>query len=274
LPGIRAWRFNVSRLYPAAAEFIDHDDTPASGAFHYNSANKYQVLTSDTANHHPEGVTIMRLLIDLICWGNRFLNQLRSLDFIAPLALRLYLAPVFWIAGMNKLSDYDSTVSWFGNPDWGLGLPFPAVLAALATWTEIIGAGMLLIGFGVRWVSIPLMATMVVAMVSVHWHNGWQAIADSSSAFASGQLGPLALENTDGAAERLARAKSILQEHGNYEWLTESGSFVILNNGIEWAATYFLMLLVLFFMGAGRFFSLDHWLGKTSGDFSKPRYQE
>lgn len=46
-------------------------------------------------------------------------------------------------------------------------------------------------------------------------------------------------------------------EHGNYDWLTSSGSVVILNNGIEFAATYFVMLLALFFMGGGRYVSLD-----------------
>lgn len=54
----------------------------------------------------------------------------------------------------------------------------------------------------------------------------------------------------------------ILQEHGNYEWLTESGNFVILNNGIEFAATYFVMLLALFFMGGGRYVSVDWWLAR------------
>ena len=55
-------------------------------------------------------------------------------------------------------------------------------------------------------------------------------------------------------------AKDILQEYGNYEWLTENGSFVVLNNGIEFAATYFIMLLSLFFIGSGRFVSVDYYL--------------
>ena len=54
----------------------------------------------------------------------------------------------------------------------------------------------------------------------------------------------------------------ILQEHGNYDWLTGSGSLVISNNGIEWAATYLVMLLALFFTGAGRYFSLDYWIAR------------
>jgi uncharacterized membrane protein YphA (DoxX/SURF4 family) len=180
--------------------------------------------------------------------------------FIPSLLLRLYLAPVFWVAGTNKLASFDSTVAWFGNPDWGLGLPFPWLMAALATATEVIGAILLLLGLGTRYVSVPLMITMLVAAFTVHWQNGWQAVADSSSAFASGKLGFLQLEDASGAAERLQRARSILQEHGNYEWLTETGSFVISNNGIEWAATYFVMLLALFALGSGKYVSLDYWL--------------
>ena len=34
------------------------------------------------------------------------------------------------------------------------------------------------------------------------------------------------------------------------------------NNGIEWAATYFVMLLALFFLGGGRFISLDYWIAR------------
>ena len=57
-------------------------------------------------------------------------------------------------------------------------------------------------------------------------------------------------------------AKEILQEYGNYGWLTQKGNFVILNNGIEFAATYFIMLLTLLFTGGGRFFSIDYWLAR------------
>lgn len=60
------------------------------------------------------------------------LDVTRRADFLAPLALRLYLAPVFWMAGSQKLADMPATIEWFGNPDWGLGLPFPELLAWLA----------------------------------------------------------------------------------------------------------------------------------------------
>jgi putative oxidoreductase len=185
----------------------------------------------------------------------RLLDTTRAFDFLGPLALRLYLVPIFWMAGTKKLADMDSIIEWFGNPDWGLGLPFPEIMAWAAALTEAGGAVLLLIGFAVRWISIPMMVTMVVAAVTVHWPNGWLAIAEGS--------GPFATERTMGAVERLDRAKEILQTHGNYDWLTQNGSFVVLNNGIEFAATYFIMLLVLFFIGAGRFFSMDYWIRRA-----------
>ena len=182
------------------------------------------------------------------------LDVTRAVDFLGPLALRLYLVPVFWIAGTNKLSGFDDVVSWFGNAEWGLGLPMPWLMAFLATSTEVVGAIMLLIGLGVRWVSIPLMITMLVAAFSVHWENGWQAVADAKSPFPPADI--------EEASNRLAAARSLLQEHGNYDWLTGSGSFVISNNGIEWAATYFVMLLALFFIGAGKYLSADYWIAR------------
>ncbi len=183
------------------------------------------------------------------------LEKSRRLDFLGPLALRLYLVPIFWMAGSNKLMHMESTIEWFGNPDWGLGLPFPALLAWLAALAETLGAVLLLVGLAVRYISVPLMVTMVVAALTVHWQNGWLAIAEGpGSLFAS--------ERTIGAVERLDKAKEILREFGNYDWLTQHGSFVVLNNGIEFATTYFIMLLTLFFIGAGKYASIDYWISQ------------
>jgi len=64
------------------------------------------------------------------------INIRQKADFFAPLALRLYLAPIMWMAGLNKFNHFDNTVQWFGNPDWGLGLPLPSLMTALVTTTE------------------------------------------------------------------------------------------------------------------------------------------
>jgi uncharacterized membrane protein YphA (DoxX/SURF4 family) len=185
------------------------------------------------------------------------LERIRVADGIAPLLLRLYLAPVFLQAGWTKLAHFEDTAAWFGNPDWGLGLPMPELMTALAAGTEFIGGILLIVGLAVRWISIPLMITMLVAAFAVHWENGWLAIADASSWLANDRV----ME----AADRVQRARAILQEFGNYDWLTERGSIAILNNGIEFAATYFVMLLSLFFTGAGRYVSVDYWIAKANG---------
>ncbi|MGV6806891.1 MAG: HvfX family Cu-binding RiPP maturation protein [bacterium] len=197
-------------------------------------------------------------------------RKLAAFDGLPPLLFRLYLAPIMLAAGLHKFAHFDDIVAWFGNPEWGLGLPAPELMAFLAAATETVGGILLLLGLAVRYVTVPLMITMLVAITQVHWHDGWFAIAPSnpetSTAKVLADIGiPAAkesLENSEEVGKRLSAAKRILREHGNYNWLTENGNFVVLNNGIEFAATYLIMLLSLFFTGAGRFFSLDYWIGR------------
>lgn len=209
----------------------------------------------------------------IIHWGNQIhdlLDQTRRVEFLAPLALRLFLVPVFLSAGLHKISSFDSTVRWFGNPEWGLGLPFPELMVVLAAGTELIGAFLLLFGLATRYIAVPMMVTMLVAALSVHWDNGWFAIAPSSPE--TSMAAPLAeigfpgaqesLENSREVGKRLEMAKSILREHGNYDWLTARGNFVVLNNGVEFAVIYLIMLLALFFQGGGRYLSLDYWIAR------------
>lgn len=187
-------------------------------------------------------------LISFFISAQQSLDRSRIADFIAPLILRIYLVPVFWMAGTTKLNSIDSTIEWFGNSDWGLGLPLPGLMAWLATLTEIAGAVLLLFGLGIRWITLPLMITMVVAAAKVHWANGWLAIADPSME----------------SAQRLNGFLDWLSTNfpDRYEFITEFGHPVILNNGIEFAVTYFAMLLALFFTGGGRYLSADYWLAR------------
>ncbi len=183
------------------------------------------------------------------------LNKTRKIDFLAPLLLRMYLVPVFWMAGTKKLEGFEGIVEWFGNTEWGLGLPFPFFMAFLATATEFLGAIALFFGIGVRWFSLPLMFTMIVAAGTVHWDNGWQAITDPSAPFAN--------ERVIEASNKLGIIKEVLQENTDYDYITSSGSVVMLNNGIEFSITYFIMLLALLFIGAGRYVSVDYWIERA-----------
>lgn len=196
---------------------------------------------------HAVAATVHRLL-------DRLANLLQPVDGLPSLALRLFLAPVFWTAGMNKLTAFSDTVAWFGAD--GLGLPFPTLMATLATATELTGAVLLTLGLLTRWISIPLIITMLVAIFAVHFPNGWQAIADPTAPFANMRVHE--------AGDKIQAAREILQQHGNYDWLTSSGGFAIINNGVEFAVTYLVMLLALIKMGGGRFVSLDYWLCRVT----------
>jgi putative oxidoreductase len=191
---------------------------------------------------------------------HKLLDKSLVFEGLAPLLLRLYLAPVMIQSGWTKYQGFEGIVDWFGNADYGLGLPLPFFLAFLATTAELVGGIFLLIGIATRWVCIPLMVTMLVAAFSVHWANGWAAIADAGSWMSDGTI--MLNEAVINAQTKLAEAEGLLQEHGNYKWLTLSGKFVVLNNGIEFATTYFIMLFSLFFTGGGKYTSIDFFLTK------------
>jgi len=190
----------------------------------------------------------------LACKARALLDATRTVDFLAPLALRIYLAPIFILAGLGKLKDLDSTAWYFGEM---LGLPLPELMALLAGTTEFFGGIALLLGLATRWFALPLMITMIVAAVTAHWSNGWHALPETTLTVPW----EWRMDLIEGAQQRKEIAMAILREHGNYDWLTGTGSFTILKNGIEFAASYFIMLLVLFFNGAGKA-SFDYVIGR------------
>lgn len=189
-------------------------------------------------------------------------NQLYKANFLPLLAIRLYLAPVFIMAGWHKYVHFSDMVQWFGNSEWGLGLPFAPLMVALAIIAELLGGIALLLGVFTRGFSVMLLVTMLVAIFKVHLQNGWHAITptDPSTSiaqlFSFSNLGQASLQNSIHAGEKLNKARELLQTHGDYDWLTQAGNFVILNNGIEFSVTYFVMLLVLVVYGAG-YMSID-----------------
>ena len=203
---------------------------------------------------------------------NTLFEKIREhFEFTASLLIRIFLAPIFIKAGYGKLqlgaenvSFFErltadpNVVAWFGNPDWGLGLPAPEFMAFMAGWTEFLGGWFLLFGILTRYIAIPLMFTMIVAAVTAHWDQGWHALPES-------KLTVPWEWNTEAIVEankRKDRAVQILKENANYGWITEYGSITILKNGIEFAATYFIMLLALLFLGGGKYLSVDYWLAR------------
>jgi uncharacterized membrane protein YphA (DoxX/SURF4 family) len=174
------------------------------------------------------------------------------------------------VSGIASFMADPNIIAWFGNSDWGLGLPFPTLLANLVILAEFFGGWLLLVGALTRLISIPLMFTMIIAASTVHAPNGWFAITptnpDTSAAKVMTWLGfeqaEASLENSIETGKRIEAMRSILEDNGNTDWLYENGNIVVLNNGIEFSATYFIMLLALFFIGAGRYTSVDYYMSR------------
>jgi putative oxidoreductase len=85
------------------------------------------------------------------------------------LAMRLLLAYGFYGPAMNKLKNINGVISWFEQME----LPMPALNAYMAAATESVGVVLLVLGLGVRFISLPLIVTMLVAIKTVHWSNGF-----------------------------------------------------------------------------------------------------
>ncbi|NOX85630.1 MAG: DoxX family protein [Chlorobi bacterium] len=96
---------------------------------------------------------------------------LRKFSDLPLLIMRLILAYGFWGTGMMKWKNIEGVAEWFGS----LGIPFPTLNAYLAATTEIVGVIFLILGLAVRIISVPLMIVMLVAIFTVHLHNGFEA---------------------------------------------------------------------------------------------------
>jgi len=164
---------------------------------------------------------------------------LRGLDFLAPLALRLFLAPMFWVSGSTKLGLFSSPdFVWYNPLTWinmdavqaaspafsgGVFADFAASFLTISVaGLEVFAAILLILGFAVRWISIPLI-------------------------FIVGLMGFVALKGQP------------LIEAGT-QFLSSHGYTTMANSGFEVTIATVIMLFTLFFIGAGRFLSLDWFI--------------
>lgn len=91
-----------------------------------------------------------------------------------PLALlgRLLVAALFLPAGIAKLTGFAGTVGYIAS----VGLPLPALGAALALTVEILGGLALILGFQTRIAAVVLAIFTLVA--SFFFHAYWAAPAE------------------------------------------------------------------------------------------------
>ena len=91
---------------------------------------------------------------------------------IALLLARLAVGYGFYEPAMMKWNDIGAVAEWFGS----IGIPLPTLNAYLAASTETVGIVLLVLGLFIRFVSIPLMIVMLVAIFMVHYGHGFSAV--------------------------------------------------------------------------------------------------
>jgi len=81
--------------------------------------------------------------------------------------IRVMLAIVFIYHGYSKITNIDATIGYFNT------LGFSPFLTYLVAYGEFIGGILMLLGTFTCFVSLFFIATMVVAIFSVHLQNGF-----------------------------------------------------------------------------------------------------
>jgi putative oxidoreductase len=86
----------------------------------------------------------------------------RPFAWLAPLVVRIVVGLVFADTGWGKLHALPRMIENFR----GWGIPAPEVLAPFVSGMEFVGGLLLLVGLLTRFIAVPMMVIMVVAIVS------------------------------------------------------------------------------------------------------------
>ncbi|MBL0730482.1 DoxX family protein [Piscinibacter sp. HJYY11] len=98
-------------------------------------------------------------------WG-RFVTLLEALQPAAQLGARLYVAQVFFMSGLTKIHDWDTTLALFAD-EYKVPLLSPPVAAVMGTAGELVLPVLLLLGLGGRFAALGLFVVNAVAVVSL-----------------------------------------------------------------------------------------------------------
>ena len=113
---------------------------------------------------------------------------------LVPAVPRFALVPLRVIIGIGFLAHGVAKLSRgpakFGALLHYLGVPLPVPTAWLTATTETVGGLALIVGAFVAIATVPLIATMLVAMLTIHIHNGFSAVNTVGLTAAGPQFGP------------------------------------------------------------------------------------
>ena len=97
---------------------------------------------------------------------NTLTAGLDSLQPVAALIARLYVGQVFFLSGLTKIRDWDTTVALFTD-EYKVPLLPPALAALMGTAGELVLPVLLVLGLGGRFAALGLFVVNAVAVISL-----------------------------------------------------------------------------------------------------------
>ena len=118
-----------------------------------------------------------------LAWSRRAIAALDALQPLAQLLARLFVAQAFFLSGLTKLRDWDSTLSLFTD-EYHVPLLSPNVAALMGTGGELLLPVLLVLGLAGRFAAAGLSVVNVVAVLSLaeiapaalHQHQLWGSL--------------------------------------------------------------------------------------------------
>jgi putative oxidoreductase len=105
-------------------------------------------------------------LAPLLSLWKRFVAVLEALQPLAQLGARFYVAQAFFLSGLTKIRDWETTLALFSD-EYKVPLLSPTVAAFAGTTGELVLPVLLLLGLAGRFAALGLSVMNVVAVISL-----------------------------------------------------------------------------------------------------------
>ena len=127
---------------------------------------------------------------NLIATWESLAARLRGIgQLLPPLVLRLIMGWEFWQSGVEKYAGDN----WFADIQSKFPFPFSVIPAnlswAMATWFELAGAVLLILGLFTRFAAYSLLVLTFVATAAVHWPDMISMWSDLAKGYAITDMG-------------------------------------------------------------------------------------
>ena len=108
----------------------------------------------------------MHLLDRILMPWRLLVRGLECLQPLAQLAARLYVGRVFFLSGLTKITDWDTTLTLFAD-DYHVPLLPPPWAAVMGTGGELVLPVLLALGLGGRFAALGLFVVNLTAVASL-----------------------------------------------------------------------------------------------------------